>query len=216
METAHGQAADGASLGDPGILVAADAVQHVQDGIFGLGVVLIAGRGIDRQAAVEAGRGGRIPDLGHGAVRDPVDGVQVGTGALFRDEEDAREGGDVPVHEHVVRVDHRLSVHTESVGVHLGGNLEGGRVLPDAVLPLFEDTHAGDIGRHLAAVHLEFAFFRGQEVTRDFHLHGLGILIPERDGTVGIDDGRLHVGASEKGLLRKGGNAQEQTGRKNN
>ena len=207
----------GTALGDPGILVAADAVEHVQHGILHLRVVLVAGRGIDGQAAVETGRSRRIPHFRHRAVGHAMDGVEVAARACLRDEEHAGERGDVAVDEHVVVVDHTVAVDNHRVGVHFRFHDKRRRVFPHTALLLGQVGDAGSVIRHLVAVHLKLQFLRRQEVAGDLDLDGLGGAIAERNRSVRIDDRRFHVLASPERLLTESGDGQqERHGDRNN
>ena len=186
-------------------------MQHVQDRILGLGA-LIAGRGVDRHAAVEALGIAVVPDLGHGPVRDAVDGVEVAARTLLRDQQHAGQGGDVAVHEDIVRIDLLRAVHVESISIHLRLHGEGGGVLPHAIV-LAQLRDAGGVVADLLSVHLELEMLDGQEIAGQGHAHGLAVLIAEGHGAVRIDDGRLDARAAEQGLLGKGRHSDQERGK---
>ena len=142
-----------------------------------------------------------------------MDGIEVAAGARLGHQQDAGQGGDVAVDEHVVRVDHRLAVHVEGIGVHFGSHLEGGGILPHTVLSFLEHAHAGGVIGHLLAVEFHLHLLGREEITGHLHPDRLGVLVTEGDGTVGIDDGRFYAGSPEEGLLRESGDAEREGGR---
>ena len=190
----------GTALGDPGVFVTANTVEHIQHGILGLGG-LVTGRSVHGQTTVKTGSLGRIPNLGNGAVRNLVDGVEVAALALGGNQQHAGEAGHVTVHPHVVRVNLAHAVYTESVVIHVRSHHKRSGILPHAAFPLLEHTHAGSVEGHLVAVKLHFPLLGGKEISGHFHLDGLGSQETERDGTVFVNHGRLHGRASEQGLL---------------
>ena len=200
----------GTALGYPGVFVTTDAVKHIQHGVLGLGG-LVAGRRVHGETAVETSRSGRIPDLGNGAVGHFVDGIEVAALAGCGNQQHAGEAGHIPVHPHIVRINLRNAVHAESVVVHIGSHDKGSGVLPNAAFPFFEHAHARGIIGHLVAVELHFHLFGRKEIAGHFHLDGLGSHETEGDGTVFIDDGRLHTGATPEGLLGMGTEADGQS-----
>ena len=196
----------GTALGDPGVFIASDAVEDVEDRVAGLGILLITGRGVDGHTAVKPCGGAGIPYLGDGAVGNAVDGVQVAAGAFLRDKEDAADRRDVTVDEDVVRVNDGVAVDAEGVGVHFRGYLEIGGVFPHAVLAFFEV----DRGLHLefAVTHLDL--LHGQEVTGKGNADGFRGTVTESDGAVFVDDGGFDAGGAEERLLGEGRSCEQE------
>ena len=119
----------GAAHRDPGFLVAAGSMQEIEDGIFLLGIGLVAVRGVDGQTAVEAEDLAVIPGMAHGSA---LVGFHIVLAALSGDYDHAEETGAVPLHEDVLGVVDGDSVHDEVVGVDLrtgAGDLD----FPDVV-----------------------------------------------------------------------------------
>ena len=104
----------GTAHGRPGFLVTTGAMQEVKDRILLLGVVLVAVRGVDRQAAVHAEDGAVVPGMAHGAV---LVGLTVVLGALAGDDEHREVTGAVTLDIDVLGIVDRDTVHDEVVGV---------------------------------------------------------------------------------------------------
>ena len=142
-----------------------------------------------------------------------MDRIEIAALTGLRDEQNAGQGGDVTVHEDVVRIDLLRAVHIESISIHLRLHGEGGGVLPHTVV-LAQLRHAGGVVADLLSVHLELEVLDGQEIAGQGHAHGLTVLIAEGHGAVGIDDGRLDARTAEQGLLGKGRHSDQERGRK--
>ena len=173
----------GAAEFQPGVLVAAGAVQEVEHGVFAL-AVLIACRSIDRHAARAAQRGGIVPDVGHVSVRGVMDLVIPACIALFGAEgEDVGPGGDVPVLVDVGRIHRPDPVHDETVGIQF--TLQRLRGVGPQAVAAFLHVHAAD----------------GQEIARQLDRDGLRREIAEGDGVVGVDFGGDDAGSRPQRLL---------------
>ena len=157
---------------EPLVLVAATAVQQVQHRIFLVSGSLVAIRRIDAHAAVVA-EGGRVPDLGHGAVRHVLYHGQVAH--LARHHEHVAQHLAVTDGVRRSSVDRVVAVDDELIAVELALGRHRG-VGPQAV----------GILRHLGDALAEGAVLQLEEVAA--HLHGLGVRggIGEGDRPVGI------------------------------
>ena len=122
----------GAAHADPGFLVATGAMEEVKDRILLLGALLVAVRGVDGQATVDAEDLAVIPRVAHGAA---VVRLRVVLRPLAGDDEHVEEAGAVALDQDVLRVVHAHAVHDEIVGVDLRGrerDLDG----PDVSIPV--------------------------------------------------------------------------------
>ena len=183
----------GAAHRDPGFLVAAGAVQEVQDGVLLLGIGLIAVRGVDGQAAAVAQQLAVVPGMAHRAV---LRGFAIVLGALARDDQHRQVTGTVALHIDVLRVIDGHAVHHEIVGVDLRsrkGDLDG----PDVVL---------------AADHVDGAAVRvGHPGSAELDDGGVVGLEPEGHAValdLRRDDGSLATEREIVELLRHGGQGQ--------
>ena len=93
-------------------------MQEVEDGVLLLGIVLVAVRGIDGQAAVDAEHLAVIPGVADGSA---LVGLHIILSTLTGDEEHVEETGAVTLDEDVLRIVDGNAIHNEIVGVDLRG-----------------------------------------------------------------------------------------------
>ena len=172
----------------PCILVATDAVQQIEYGIF-LTAGLVACRGVDGQSTGNIGRRTLVPYLCHRTVSHLVHLIQVCAG-VTANEQHAEQVVDVADVIDVQRVDNLHAVDNHIIRIEFG--LQGfcGET-PHTLLVLHEvDNTWGVVGvSHI--LHL----LRGQHVASKLHLLGLGGYQVESHRVVGMNIGGSHLRA---------------------
>ena len=182
----------GAAHRGPGFLVTAAAVEEVEDGILGLGVLLVAVRGVHGHTAGDAQERAVIPAVGHGTV---VLGLIIVLGALAGDEQHVQVAGAVALDLVVQRVVDGDAVHDEVVGVDFRFRGVDGD-FPDTAFTLGHVDGARPWVLHPVAGELDAGGIVGAEAEGDlavFHLgrddagtaaaHGeVGEFLPEEGG----------------------------------
>ena len=174
----------GSAKRSPRFLVAALAVEQVEHRVA-LAGGFVAGRGVNRDAALHSQRRAIVPPFRHRAMWHIVHTIQIGLRAGH--DKNAKHRGNVANHIHIARVGHLGAIHHKII--HIQFRLQH---------PCGETPHA------IGSLHHFGAMVGRRENIRTHYLHALrlrGIKL-ESDGAVGIHGGRRHFHTFAQGLLR--------------
>ena len=112
-------------------------------------------------------------------------------------DEDIGVGGDITTHINIGWIQIIHAIHTELIGIEFVCQLLGS-IGPETTLLLFQR----DIARLFHHTHRALHLHLRQEITRQFHLHGLGCVKPESYSAIRMNLGRHDVITTKEGLLR--------------